>query len=68
MSDILSKRIRTLMHLTGKVWEPRKRVKGEASPPTFNHLKDGQTYKSDWPAPSRRGALDHVAMTSKGDK
>ena len=46
---------------------PRARREGEAPPVTFSHLKDGQVYKSDWAAPSRPGAMDHLNAKSKGD-
>ena len=67
MSDVLTKRIRTIMHLTDKVWKPRNKLEGEAPPVTFNHLRDKQIYKSDWAAPSRPGAMDHLNAKSKGD-
>ena len=68
MSDVLTKRIRTIMHLTDKVWKPRNKLEGETPPVTFSHLLDGQTYKTDWPAPTRPGADDHVSVTSRGTR
>jgi hypothetical protein len=46
---------------------PRVRREGEAPPVTFNHLKDKQVYKTDWAAPVRPGAMDHLTVRSKGD-
>jgi hypothetical protein len=46
---------------------PRVRLEGEAPPVTFSHLKDKQIYKSDWAAPVRPGAMDHLTVRSKGD-
>jgi len=48
-------------------FEPRVKREGEAPPVTFNHLLDKQVYKTDWPTPTRRGALDHVAVPSRGE-
>ena len=48
-------------------FEPRVRREGEAPPVTFNHLRDKQVYKTDWAAPSRPGAMDHLTVRSKGD-
>jgi len=67
MSDVLTKRIRTIMHLTDKVWKPRNKLEGEAPPVTFSHLKDKQIYKTDWVTPVRPGATDHLNAKSKGD-
>jgi hypothetical protein len=46
---------------------PRVKQEGEAPPVTFSHLKDKQIYKSDWAAPVRPGAMDHLDIQSKGD-
>ena len=46
---------------------PRVKQEGEAPPVTFSHLKDKQIYKSDWAAPVRPGAMDHLTVRSKGD-
>jgi len=48
-------------------YKPRERIEGEAPPVTFNHLLDGQVYKSDWSTPARPGALDHLNISSKGE-
>lgn len=48
-------------------FEPRPKREGEAPPLTFSTLKDPGTYKTDWPTPTRRGAMDHVAKTSRGE-
>jgi hypothetical protein len=46
---------------------PRVKQEGEAPPVTISHLKDKQIYKSDWAAPVRPGAMDHLTVRSKGD-
>ena len=61
----LSQRARTLMHL--KEFVPRIKQTGEVGPPTFNHLLDGQTYKTDWATPTRPGATDHLSIQSRGE-
>jgi hypothetical protein len=45
---------------------PRVKQEGEAPALTFSHLLDGQTYKTDWAAPVRPGAMDHLTVRSKG--
>ena len=48
-------------------FEPRAKREGEAPAVTFSTLKDPGTYKTDWPAPTRPGAMDHVSKTSRGE-
>jgi len=48
-------------------FEPRPKQEGEAPPLTFNHITDGQTYKTDWAAPTRPGATDHLSVPSRGE-
>jgi hypothetical protein len=64
--DVISSRVKNIMHIK-EPFKPRSKLKGEVSPPTFNHLKDGQVYKSDWDTPVRSGAVDHLNVKSKGD-
>jgi len=45
---------------------PRIKQEGEAPPPTFNHLKDGQVYKTDWATSHRAGATDANKLKSRG--
>jgi hypothetical protein len=61
----ISNRAKKIMHLPAK-WVARNKLEGETPPLTFSHLLDGQTYKTDWPAPTRPGADDHVSVTSRG--
>lgn len=46
---------------------PRVKLEGEAPPVTFSHMKDKQTYKTDWATPSRPGATDHLYVPSRGE-
>ena len=48
-------------------FEPRAKREGEAPAVTFNHLLDGQTYKTDWATPTRPGALAHLSVQSRGE-
>jgi hypothetical protein len=48
-------------------FEPRVKQEGEAPALTFSHLKDGQTYKSDWATPTRPGAMAHLSVQSRGE-
>ena len=64
--DALSVKLKKIMHIKD-TFKPRKKLEGEAPPPTFNHIKDKQVYKSDWATPSRPGATDHLNAKSKGD-
>jgi hypothetical protein len=48
-------------------FEPRVRKEGEAPAVTFSHLKDGQTYKTDWATPVRPGAMAHLNVRSRGE-
>lgn len=48
-------------------YKPREKLEGEAPPVTFNHMLDGQVYKSDWSTPARLGALDHLNIASRGE-
>jgi hypothetical protein len=48
-------------------FEPRAKREGEAPPLTFNHIKDGQTYKTDWATPTRPGAMAHLTIQSRGE-
>jgi hypothetical protein len=48
-------------------FEPRAKREGEAPPLTFNHLLDGQTYKTDWATPTRPGAMAHLSVQSRGE-
>ena len=61
----LSQRARTLMHL--REFVPRVKQSGEVGPPTFNHLLDKQTYKTDWATPTRPGAMAHLTIQSRGE-
>ena len=66
MTDVkLSQKSMTAL-FRGK-FEPRVRLQGEAPAPTFNHIKDGQTYKTDWATPVRPGATDHLSVPSRGE-
>jgi hypothetical protein len=66
MSEIkLSQKSMTAL-FRGK-FEPRVRMEGEAPPVTFSHIKDGQTYKTDWATPVRPGAMDHLTIQSRGE-
>jgi hypothetical protein len=46
---------------------PRVKLEGEAPPVTFSHMKDKQTYKTDWSTPTRPGATDHLHVPSRGE-
>jgi hypothetical protein len=46
-------------------FEPRVKQEGEAPAVTFNHLFDGQIYRTDWAAPARPGASDALRLPSK---
>jgi hypothetical protein len=66
MTDVkLSQKSRTA--LFRGTFVPRVRLQGEAPAPTFNHLLDGQTYKTDWATPVRPGATDHLTVPSRGE-
>ena len=64
--DVVSSRVKKIMHIQ-KPFKPREKLKGEVAAPTFNHLKDGQVYKTDWVTPARTGAVDHLNIKSRGE-
>jgi hypothetical protein len=65
-SDVLSDKLKKIMHIK-EPFKPRRKLEGEAPPPTFSHIKDGQVYKTDWATPTRLGAMEHLNIQSKGD-
>jgi hypothetical protein len=63
--DVISSRVKNIMHIK-EPFKPRSKLKGEVSPPTFSHLKDGQVYKTDWATSHRAGATDANKLKSRG--
>jgi hypothetical protein len=66
MSEIKLSQKSMLALFRGK-FVPRVKQEGEAPAVTFSHIKDGQTYKTDWATPSRPGATDHLHVPSRGE-
>jgi len=66
MSEIKLSQKSMLALFRGK-FEPRAKLDGEAPAVTFNHIKDGQTYKTDWATPTRPGAMAHLTIQSRGE-
>jgi len=63
--DAASTKTKITLGVLNKPFTARQKREGEAPAVTFNHLFDGQIYRTDWAAPARPGASDALRLPSK---